>query len=207
MFFPTFFPALPFISIGSSSPPHVFLCSMLPSCSMNRPSPLCPPALLPMFRPPSTPSLLASRDCESHTYMHTSQSSPCKTACLSWLTAKEFQDNNHSHCWRALCAFYLMKSLLQFSLSLLSSLDLSAQLPSPQEVSAGWAVSVCCAASVKPVFSLIQPNNNFSTIYTPTPQSTCLLQLEPCTFSGVNMLTRCCCCFSFWLQSSSNIVF
>lgn len=92
MFFPTFFPTLPCISIGSSSPPHVFLCSMLPSCSMNRPSPLCPPALLPMFRPPSTPSLLASRDCESHTYMHTFRSSPCKTACLSWLTAKEFQD-------------------------------------------------------------------------------------------------------------------
>lgn len=56
--------------------------------------------------------------------------------------------------------------------------DPSARLPTPQEVSAvgDEAVSVCCA-SIKPVFSLIQLNGNFSTLYTPTPLSTCLLQL------------------------------
>lgn len=156
---------------------------------MNRPSPSCPPALLPMFRPPSTPSLLASRDCESHTYIRISQSSPRQTACLWWLTAREFRDAiTHTaevlfspvFSWKA-----FFSSAFFFSFFFL---DPSARLPSPQDVTTvgDEAVSVCCAASVKPVFSLIQPNSNFSTLYTPTPQSTCLLQLgshhaEPCT--------------------------
>lgn len=42
----------------------VSLCSTLPSCSTNRPSPLCPPAPPPTCRPPLTPSSPASRDCE-----------------------------------------------------------------------------------------------------------------------------------------------
>lgn len=69
-----------FFKHASGSPPVsllcvslmcVFPCSTCPSCSTNRASPSCPLAPLPTFRPPSTPSSLASRDCESHTSMHT----------------------------------------------------------------------------------------------------------------------------------------
>lgn len=120
---------------------------MWPSCSMNRASPLCPPALLQMFRLPSTPSLLASRDCESYTYIHThwlndtshqkvlsilslvilEQSSP-NYVCLRWLPAREFQ-NDVAHAAEALsvcepilseCACFLVKkswSSAVFSLS------------------------------------------------------------------------------------------
>lgn len=74
---------------------------------------------------------------------------------------------------------------------LLSLLDPSARLLSPQEVmSVGdQAASVCFAASLKPVFSLIQLNCKFSTVYTSAPQSTCLLQLGPCHVHPYTCLT------------------
>ncbi len=105
-----------------------------------------------------------------------------------------------SRCLSALCLWThsirmcpLSHEKLKFS-RLLSLSDPSARLPSPREVmSVGdVAVSVCCAASVKPVFSLIQPNCNFSALYTPAPHSTCLLQLGPCHAEPCTSLMLSC---------------
>lgn len=88
---------------------------------------------------------------------------------LSWLAAREFQDAiAHaavvlSVCEPILseCACFPMKSWS--SAFLLSLLDPSARLLSPQEImSVGdKAVSVCFVASLKPAFSLIQLNCKF----------------------------------------------
>lgn len=158
-----------------------------------------------MFRLPSTPSLLASRDCESRAYIHTTQSNPHRTACLWWLTAREFQDAiAHTAKILFLPVFSRKPSSAQaFFFSSLSFFDPSSRLPTPREVSAvgDEAVSVCCASPVKPVFFLVQLNGNFSALYTPTPLSTCLLQLgsrhaQP-RVSDVGVLVRRSCCFTF----------
>lgn len=151
---------------------------------MNRPSPLCPPALLPMFRLPSTPSLLASRDCESHiyihiyTHIHTRPGAVLSKLCM--FTVARFQriPGRHFSAAETLsvrepilsqCASFFMNSWkCSF---LLSFLDPSCHVSERRGGS---------ASSVKPVFFLIQPKCSFSTLYTPAPQSTCLLHLGPC---------------------------
>lgn len=117
-------------------------------------------------------------------------SSPRINMCMFMLArCQRIPGRHRSRCCSALCpwthsikmcSFSLMKSWRSVSFSLFS--DPSARLPSLQEVmSVGdEAVSVCCAASVKPVFSLIQTNCNFATLYTPAPQSASLPQLRPC---------------------------
>lgn len=126
---------------------------------------------------------------------------------------------SRSRCSIALCLWthsikmhLFFSEKLKFSL-LLCFLDPSVRLPSPQEVmSVGdVALSVCYAASVKPVFSIIHLKRNFSTLSTPAPQSTCLLQLgpchvEPCSFLMITCLPQCCHRFSWLLGFSLNVV-
>lgn len=174
---------------------------------MNRPSPLCPPALLPMFRLPSTPSLLASRDCESHIYIHiyTYTRPGAVLAKLCMFTVARFQriPGRHRSAAEMLsvrepilsqCACFLMNSWkCSF---LLSFLDPSCHVSERQG---------CSASSVKPVFFLIQPNvqlfhpsHTCSSVNLFTPPGA--VSHWAMHVSHVNMLALCSHCFSWLLK-------
>lgn len=98
----------------------------------------------------------------SHTYTHVSVV-PHQTACLRWHAAREFQDAiTHIapvlvlpvFSWKKKSSFIFGTSSPSLFLSPFFCVDPSALLPSPQEVTSlgDEAVSLCRAASPKPVF-------------------------------------------------------
>lgn len=179
---------------------------------MNRPSPLCPPALPLTFKPPSTPLLLASRDCESLAYIHACQRSPPPNRMFAVARRQRIPGRNHSHCSSACFACFLMKKKKPPSFSA-RLLLLSFSLPFTV-----WIHLLCCHLLRKSLrwemrqshsavlllpnlfFSLIQAHSNFFTLHTPTHQSACLLQLgllmqSHAHLSHVSVLPQYCCRF------------
>lgn len=168
---------------------------------MNRASPLCPPAPLLMFRLRSTPSLLVSRDCECHTYKHTHclmtqtirkcdvvacylGAALAKLCMFMVAFCQRIPGCYRRRCSSALCLWTHSRRACLFSriklksdlvFSFFGSICLTSSFESVVSGRRG-----CNAVSVRPVLCSIQLNCNLSTLSTPAPQSTSLLQLWSC---------------------------